>query len=442
MTSTSDRPGPGAATERFDRRALGLSLGLMAATFLTSHRAHAQAESAAPPQPAPAAPASASPALAEPAAPATAKPETGPAAPAAATSAPSLPPAAVPDAAPPAPEAKPEEKLPPIHLAAWARVGARVQGTSDPSKLNDQTMDTVYAELHASVNVTKIVSVIFNVNGDGLGAKVGVEDAIVGFDFADPFHIWVGQLLVPVDRANFGGPFFAIPWNYPGVLSVGSNTVLMLPREGPYGRNAGAAVWGDIWGGALKYLAGAFDTGEAKTPLFSGRVLFDVVGKEPGYFGNASYFGDQNVLALAAGLQYQKDGSVGLAPMMGAAAPTDNYSEFNADALAEFKLPSGGWVTADAAYYHFAGNYEQIHDSFYALAAIATPQIGIGNIQPMVRYQGGYGDNGTKVSAIDASIAYLMKGPALRVTLGYQHTDLGNGVVGNALQLGAQAIVF
>src|SRR6185503_14970748 len=101
----------------------------------------------------------------------------------------------------------------------------------------------------------------------------GIEDAIIGFDIADPLHVWVGQLLVPVDRANASGPFFMIPWNYPGFLTVGATTVVSAPIEGPYGRNNGAVVWGDINGGQLTYLAGVFDNAAVgSSPLFSGRM--------------------------------------------------------------------------------------------------------------------------------------------------------------------------
>jgi hypothetical protein len=375
-----------------------------------------------------------------------------------ATTAPMPPPATVPEAVPKTqadastgvdtttpltpneamPSTATEEKLPPINVAAWLRIGARIQGANDPKKLNDQSMDTIYGELHAGGKIHKNVSVTLNLNASGLGKTAGIEDAIIGFDIQDEFHIWVGQQLVPVDRPNYGGPFFAIPWNYPGFLTVGGTTVAMAPHEGPSGRNAGATVWGDVAGGKFKYAVGLFDNGDVNTsPLISGRVSATFVGEETGYFGNASYFGDKNILALGIGAQYQHDGSVGAAT-----APKDNFAEFNADLLGEFKLgDSGGWVTGDASYYHFSGDNEAIHNGFYVLGAIATPKIGIGNIQPMVRYQYGKGDT-AKISAIDAAVSYLIKGPALRILANYQHTDLGGTLIGNAVQLGAQAIFF
>jgi hypothetical protein len=352
---------------------------------------------------------------------------------------------------PPAPavvantEARPataEEKLPPITVGAWLRMGARLQGRGDPKKLNDLGMDTVYGELHTGGKIHKNVSVTLNLNANGLAGTAGIEDAIIGLDFIDEAHLWIGQELVMVDRANTAGPFFMIPWNYPGFLSVGGAAVAMAPKEGPSGRNKGATLWGNIDGGSFKYFAGVFaPDGPSNSLLLSGRVTANFIGKEPGYFGNATYFGDKDVLSLNAGAQYQKRGSVGAPPAAGGPPPTADYGELNIDALAEFRVLDGGWVTGDAAYYHFAGSNELIKNGFYAVAAFATPKIGVGNIQPMLRYQYGKGD-GVKISAIDAAVSYLVMGPGLRFTANYQHTDLGPGLVGNAVQLGAQAIFF
>lgn len=408
------------------------------AALLIPSQALAQAPAAAEPPPAPAAAPPPAPPVA--AAPAPAPAETPLPAP------PEVPPAPPLTASDAMPSTAKEEKLPPINVAAWLRMGARFQGGSDPKKLNDQQMDTIYAELHAGGKIHKNVSVTLNLNANKIAGTAGIEDAIVGFDIADPFHVWVGQMLVPVDRANFAGPFFMVPWNYPGVFAVPGQGVDMIPHEGPSGRNTGATVWGDLNGGTFKYAAGIFDNGEVKTsPLYSGRLNLDVIGKEPGYFGNSTYFGDQDVLSIAVGGQYQRHGSVGAVPAgapAGTPAPSAKFGEFNVDALAEFRTGGGSWVTGEGAFYHFEGDYQAVKNGFFLLAAFATPKVGVGNIQPMLRYQHGTGDNGLKVSTVDAAVTYLIMGPALRVLANFQHTDLGGGIEGNALQLGAQAIFF
>jgi len=349
------------------------------------------------------------------------------------------------------------DKLPPIDVGAWTRVSGRFQG-DNPKKLNDFSMDNAYVELHAGGKIHKKVGVTLNLNanmlgwyGNGVpyqGSLVAVEDAIISFDILDEFHVWGGHLLVPVDRANASGPFFMLPWNYPGFFGG----AVQAPREGPSGRNNGLVVWGDISGGKLTYLAGVFDNGTGVTknedlsmtkvpgtsPLFSGRVRLALLDPEPGFWGNGSYFGDKDLLSIGVGGQYQKN------PM------GKDYSEVNADVLFEKKLPGTAFVTAEAAYYHFNVDAGGFNNVYYVLLAYATPTIGIGNIQPMVRYQAATvkGGGSTAPKNLDVGLSYLIKGPALRLVATYSYNkgagtvDSPADVTANAIQLGAQAIFF
>ena len=164
---------------------------------------------------------------------------------------PAPPPAVATEAKPPtSTEAMPATRpdvLPPIDVGAWLRVGGKFQG-EDPSKVNDWHMDNAYVELHAGGKITKNIGVTLNLNANiaratpssgGEHRRSTIEDAIISFDFVDEFHLWAGHLLVPVDRANASGPFFMIPWNYPGFFAAG-NGYVGAPAEGPSGRNNGA----------------------------------------------------------------------------------------------------------------------------------------------------------------------------------------------------------
>ena len=92
-----------------------------------------------------------------------------------------------------------------------------------------------------------------------------------------------------------------------------------------------------------------------------------------------------------------------------------------------------------------------ISDSLYVLAAYATPTMGVGNLQPMVRYQWEKikGSSATNPWNLDVGLSYLIKGPALRVLATYSYTNLGpsstpgaSNPTANSIQLGAQAIFF
>ncbi|HTA18620.1 MAG TPA: hypothetical protein VK989_04975 [Polyangia bacterium] len=374
---------------------------------------------------------------------------------------PATPPPAPPPAVP-APAVKTEAKpptdtdamaatrpdvLPPIDVGAWVRTGALFQG-SDPSKINDFKMSSAYVELHAGGKIAKNVGVTLNLNADmaDYGTAGGplvakVEDAIISFDPYDEFHIWAGHLLVMVDRDNSSGPFFMIPWNYPGTFD---GAAIGAPAEGPSGRNNGANVWGDLAGGRATYFVGAYDNGNvASSPLYSGRLRLAFLDKETGFWGNGSYFGDKDILSIDLGAQFQKHGSAAH-DMTGAITTDKDYSDLNADILFEKKIPGGGWVTGDAAYYHYGVLDGGVSDFFYVLAAYASPTAGVGNIQPSVRYQyekikGGAGSNPYD---LDIALAYLIKGPALRVNATYSYTKVGSASGANAIGLNAQAIFF
>ena len=168
-------------------------------------------------------------------------------------------------------------------------------------------------------------------------------------------------------------------------------------------------------------------------------MRFAALDLEPGFWGNGSYFGEKNLLSLGLGGQFQNNGSSTMA-----GGPRD-YAEVNVDALFEKKLGGGGsYVTGEGAYYHYNVNDGNASDSLYILAAYATPVVGVGNIQPMARFQWAKikGNMGTNPWNIDAGLSYLIKGPALRLLATYSHSAYPGDISANSVQLGAQAIFF
>jgi hypothetical protein len=425
------------------------TVGLIAlAALFASAPALAQAPAAPAPVPGAAAPATsgASPA----AAPATEGPAAEPApAPTPEAAAPAVP------APPPAPPLPPASEFPPIAVGIWTRLSLAAQGQDDPEKLDDVRFDTQFVELNFSGQIHKNVKMATNIYANGLSDEFGtsggfhVLDAWVGFDVVDELHLSVGQLLIPIDRANKSGPFFMIPWNYPGIFQVGPTLVAVTPYEGTRGRSLGGILWGDIGKGFFKYYLGAFVPSLDVSPLYSGRLSAALIGKETGFGQRGSYYGEQTIVSVSVGGQFQKDGSVGTAPAGGGAAPTSDASELNADLLAEFKLGSNGaFVSGDAAYYHYEGDFAPAKDQVSVMAAYTTAMIGLGQIQPMVRYQFATGDNNRTEAALDAQLGYVMRQQRLRVIANYQLTKLQNqtpgagDLTGNKVQLAVQAMFY
>ena len=149
------------------------------------------------------------------------------------------------------------------------------------------------------------------------------------------------------------------------------------------------------------------------------------------------------MLSFSLGAQYQKHGSA-------SATDDKDWADINVDGLVEKKLGNGTFVTGEGAYYHYNVLDGRISDTFYLLAAYATPTVGVGNIQPMVRFQWEKvkGPGGTKPWNLDIGLSYLIKGPALRVIAGDSHTDLttafmaGTSTSANSVRLGRRRRSF
>jgi hypothetical protein len=287
--------------------------------------------------------------------------------------------------------------------------------------------------------------------------SVGILDLIAQYKAVDEFQIWAGRLLVPSDRSNFTGPFFMIPWNYPGFYFPGAPPI--GPKDFANGRDVGITVWGNALDAKLKYYAGVYGLGgslagqQDQQPYYSARVSYSLQGSEPGYFGSSTYYGQKSVFTIGAGAQYQKSGSKDTST----GAPKDT-TLFMADALAEEAVPDAGTFTFEAQYYKFndgyafgpgltdaLGNVTPVfapsHALYVLVGYLAPEPIGIGKLQPMVRLQQTIDPAWT---ILDAGLAYVIKDYSCRIVANYQHIDRGNGStagtnpVQNAVQLGVQ----
>lgn len=352
--------------------------------------------------------------------------------------------------------------------ALWMRLDNRLQGRKDPQKLN-AVSNGAEVDLLLSGQVNPYVKfqgdfvATFGSYGSGsIDGKASILDLIGKFESPKNYvNVWFGRMLVPSDRANFAGPWFMSPWNYPGGFPAPRmNGVPVGPREGPFGRNDGATLWGQFLEGYVKYYVGAFDLHDLTTnPLVSGRVNISLLSPEPYYYHSATYYGAKDIVALAVGGQFKKGGSVQMTPPAAVmpsggtgmatmaqtvALMTEDYSEFNADLLAEKTLGRAGTATLEGCFYKFGGKYEPVDNDFFVLGSYLLPwKVGMGKFQPLVRFQqakantfDGLGDNGDW-RLVDAQVGYVVDAYAMRVSLGYQNSDV-SGTHGNAVQLGIQ----
>ncbi|WP_437338506.1 hypothetical protein [Sorangium sp. So ce394] len=423
-----------------------LAVILSITSFNRSARAQAQPE--APPAPAGEDPPIAAPAT-EPASP----PEdaSAPRAPSAEAhaGAPAPQGAAGPSPAPPAPPAEKEPWKLPLSVAAWARVGGRLQNPSAREKmdrlLGDGELDLSFSgEINRFIGVQGAIVAQFGPTptGGNIAGSATLRDAIAKVKFHDLLNVWIGRMIVPSDRSAFSGPWSMGPWNYPGFFEPYAPPI--GPRQGPLGRNDGVTAWGKVAGGLFKYYVGAFNLHDSSvSPLYTARLNLSLLDPEPAYYQKSTYLGEKDILALGVAGEVQREGSVEPLPPPAAGTPpgtprTDTYAELNADLLFEKNLPAAGTITLEGAFYKYFGEFERFDFSYFALASYLTASdVGVGKLQPLVRLQQAKPKNADPYLLIDAQMGYIIEGHAARVAFGYQRSDL-SGAKGNALFLGVQ----
>ena len=210
--------------------------------------------------------------------------------------------------------------------------------------------------LYVNGSPAKKIKFMVNTEYDGAGNHVTVLDAVARFELSDQANFWVGRMLPPSDRADLYGPYYAHHWaaftdgvqdGYPFISA---------------GRDNGALYWGQF--GMVKLQAGAYDgassTGKPKL-IGAGRVQIDFWDPEPGYYLNGTFYGEKNILAVAAAGQVQ-----------------DGNKAYNGDFLLERKIAGGGIfsIEAELAKYDRLGGYNARYGTDqggYVLASYLFP---------------------------------------------------------------------
>lgn len=307
------------------------------------------------------------------------------------------------------------------------------------NRSNDFALDNV--RLYLGGHYGKIIKATFNTERTGGpsatgGDSIRVMDAIAQFEFMPEFNVWMGRMLPPSDRANLYGPFFALPWSYPGVASNYPNLAV--------GRDNGVMAWGKPFSSKLVYSVGAFEghnkhatlSGASDKLLYAGRLAFNFWDAEPApaHYTGGWYGGSKDILTVAVAGFTQGDG-------VGTAAAPGKLKVWSSDLLFEKKFAMGV-PTFEAAYYKYdlgavdCGSGEpgsvacpvgdnfggQVDGKAYLIGgAFLFPQkLAWGQVQPYFRYQKFERTlSNTTNKALDVGVNYIIKGPNAKVSLTY-----------------------
>jgi hypothetical protein len=163
-----------------------------------------------------------------------------------------------------------------------------------------------------------------------------VQDAYAEFRFADAFTLDAGLMFIPFSRNGLQSAGTLLPIDY-GAYTFSDSAA----AQSTTGRDAGFQVRGYFAGNRLEYWLGAFqglrDAGSDNAFRYAGRVQYNALDTESGFFYTGTYLGKKKILAVGAAFDVQKD-----------------FHGYDADACFDHPLGPGA-LTAQVDYNRYDG---------------------------------------------------------------------------------------
>lgn len=324
-----------------------------------------------------------------------------------------------------------------ISLGIGLRVEAGAQERSDTSDGDGWDWDKNFDvnSVRPYINGQVHENIKFEANMELNGNSMDLLDGIVKLEFSDAFNIWGGQMLPPSDRANLSGPYYLNTWAFP-VVAQRYPAVFA-------GRDVGATVWGTVSDGLFKYQVGLFEGNDgAGAPQLNARLTLNLLDSEgTGYYNQSTYFGQKDILAIGGVVQWQADGSG-----RDAAGNRKNFTAWNIDVLWEMKMTDMGAPSINGAWFDYdddnADNGDRADgESWFITAGWYLPgEYGCGNLkgilEPTVRYQKFYNDDGPNPSRWDAGLNWYINEQNTKFVVFYSHEKKSD--VRNSVNVGVQ----
>ncbi len=142
----------------------------------------------------------------------------------------------------------------------------------------------------------------------GLGGNddLRVMDAFLHYKLAEALRFRAGRMLLPVDRNNLAGPFLNTTYRFPLFASRYPNTFI--------GRDDGAALWGLLGKGLVKYQVGALEgrdggSNDDDNLAYAGRITVNLLDPDRTYYTGTTYYGKKRILTFGIAGMVQNDGA-------------------------------------------------------------------------------------------------------------------------------------
>ena len=141
--------------------------------------------------------------------------------------------------------------------------------------------------------------------GKNMPGAMIIQDAYAEFKVTDAFAIDAGLMFIPFSRNFLQSAASLLPIDYGAYTYTQSG-----PTQSSTGRDTGFQAKGYVLNNHLEYRIGAFqgarDTGSHRAFRYAGRVQYNLLDPEVGFFYTGSYLGKKKIVSVGAAFDVQK----------------------------------------------------------------------------------------------------------------------------------------
>jgi hypothetical protein len=262
--------------------------------------------------------------------------------------------------------------------------------------------------------------------GKDLPGAMIIQDAYAEFKVTDAFAVDAGLMFIPFSRNYLQSAASLLPIDYGAYTYTQSG-----PTQSSTGRDTGVQAKGYVLNNHLEYRIGAFqglrDARSHRAFRYAGRVQYNVLDPEVGFFYTGSYLGKKKIVSVGGAFDVQ-----------------DDYHGYDLDVFVDHPLGSGAltgqidynWFGGGTTLPALPGQHDVLFELGYLIAATKlTPFVQIAHRNAV---ESGAADE-TRTSV---GISYWWAGHNANIKAAYGRIAPAGAAVQNAFTIQLQAFYF